>query len=154
MDQDFGGFATRLFVILSTKADWKESTLLLFRVMVKKLIRILDRDPQCLRGNILDRDPQWLRATPMPPILNQFLLTSLIKCSGFVEIARGSAERYIIHVFQGLGTQGSYIASFKILEVYKNETLSFSKHQMLHCSSYYFGGLQQKQLEPSSIVWR
>lgn len=58
MDQDFGGFATRLFVILSTKADWKESTLLLFGVMVKKLIRILDGDPQCLRDNILDRDPQ------------------------------------------------------------------------------------------------
>lgn len=58
MDQDFGGFATKLFVILSTKAERKESTLLLFGVMVKKLIRILDGDPQCLRDNILDRDPQ------------------------------------------------------------------------------------------------
>ena len=58
MDQDFGDFVTSLFVILSTKADWEESTLSLFGDMAKKLIRILDRDPQCLRDNILDRDPQ------------------------------------------------------------------------------------------------
>ena len=58
MDQGSGDFVTRLFVILSTKADWEESILLLFGDMAKKLIRILDGDPQCLRDIILDRDPQ------------------------------------------------------------------------------------------------
>lgn len=60
-----------------------------------------------------------------------------MKCSGFLEIARGSTEPYATHVFQRFGTQGSYTTNFKILAFYGNELfLSFHKNQKLHWSSY------------------
>lgn len=41
-DQDFRGSATELFVILSTKAGWKEPALSPFEGVAEKLVNILD----------------------------------------------------------------------------------------------------------------